>query len=187
MTIVRTIPTRTAEAVWKIACASPDHVEHAGGRGVESDSDFKPPRIFMGAFLDDGELPLSPPQIHIYHPIAGRREIGTSGIDNRDFDIEVEYFFPRNCGGAMSPGENHLVDWMEALVNAVIRGATPQRPAGKLADPDYPATATQVPMVTTGIGEVLYHPIVARNDSLVAYVTITFTTKEDTAGRRPYQ
>jgi len=145
MTIARTIPTRAVEAVWKIACASPDHVEHAGGHGFIGDADFRPARIFMGAFLDDGELPLSPPQLHIYHPIAGRRAIGTSGIDNRDFDVEVEYFFPRNSGGATAPGENHLVDWMEALVNAVIRGATPQRPAGILADPDYPATATLVP------------------------------------------
>jgi len=187
MTIARTIPTRAVEAVWKIACASPDHVEHAGGHGFIGDADFRPARIFMGAFLDDGELPLSPPQLHIYHPIAGRRAIGTSGIDNRDFDVEVEYFFPRNSGGASAPGENHLVDWMEALVNAVIRGATPQRPAGILADPDYPATATLVPMITTGIDEVLYHPIVARTDSLVSYMTISFTTKENTEGRRPYQ
>jgi|GEM_PF-3192163 len=183
----RSIPARAVEAVWKIACASPVHFQHAGGRAVEGDPDYKSPRIYMGSYLKTDELPLTPPQIHIFHPTAGRRDIGTSGIDNRDFDIVAEYHFPRNAGGLTRPGQNHLIDWLEALVNAVIRGATPTRPAGILADPDYPATATQVPMITTGILEVVYHPVVAEGGALVAYATITFTTKENAEVRRPYQ
>jgi len=141
----------------------------------------------MGSLLDKGPIPLLPPQLHIYHPIAGRRIIGTSGIDNRDFDVELEYFFPLTFAGVVQPGENHLVDWLEALVNEVIRGARPRHPAGILADPDHPVSATQAPMITTGIADVAYHPLVARSDSLVAYATIAFTTKEDAEGRRPYE
>ena len=183
----RSIPTRTVEAVWEIAVASPLHLAHTGGIGVEGDPDYRSPRIFMGAFLDGGDIPLDPPQIHIYHPTAGRRAVGTSGIDNRDLDVVVEYFFPRNAGGALKRGDNHLVDWMESLANRVIRGATPQRPAGILADPDYPATTTQFPMITTGIDEVIYHPITVKPDALAAYMTFTFTTKENAEGRRPYE
>jgi hypothetical protein len=150
---------------------------------IAADGDFGPMvtgRIFRYAY-DDMHAGISmapkPRQAHVYQG-SSVKSPGTGGAWDREFEIVVEWYSPRNEPPA-ALGAVSIDDEIDELVNRIYVGQSPS--PGRFMDPDNPAR-----YITLGVKQIrVTGPEVLANEAAVRRVlSIIFTTREDAQGDR---
>jgi len=183
MAIPRKIRRRTAEAVLLFMRADPDYFALGGGRGVEGNPDYRPPRMFLGPYSEVKPAVTMTPLPRQYHVYNGDsvKESDTGVAWDRAFMVVVECYSPVGEKVSELGGPADVDDELDELGDRIFRGESPNGGPGRFRDPDDPGR-----FITLGIsGMTIAKPAIAPDQSAMRRILeIRFYTREDAEGNR---